>query len=182
MKSTAPLRNKSNVIAATPCRGLSDLVRRMKRAVVVVLLLSLRWINADPPPVKVTVAQLLATPEKFDGKRVDVTGYYRGGLEERSLLADAQAAQEKWTTTNSIWLECAFWLPMRSPLPRDSMSWPEEVEGRTVRVVGTFHYQQPRAADKREGRREVVGYGYFHGIHGGWARAITDMTYFRPTP
>jgi hypothetical protein len=131
---------------------------------------------ADGPAVKVTVQQLLATPKKFVGKRVDVTGYYRSGLEESSLLADARAAKKPWSTDNCIWLEPDIWDPRYHPHGSANIADPNNVLGRMIRVIGTFHYRRVIPADLRTGRTAVLAYGHM----GVWAHAITDIIYLRP--
>jgi hypothetical protein len=68
------------------------LVRRMMR---IALLLSLvcasATASAGESPGKVTVQQLLAAPQKFVGKRVDVTGWYSVHAEDSQLYASSRA-------------------------------------------------------------------------------------------
>ena len=130
---------------------------------------------AEPPPLKVTVHDLLATPRKFIGKRVDVTRYYRASLEDSSLLRRASRRKEEWSSDNAIWLEPDIWDPRYHPHRPPNVSDVDDLKDRTVRVIGTFHYQKIIPADERKRQRWVPAYGHM----GGWARAITNITYFR---
>jgi hypothetical protein len=153
------------------------LVRRMKRtcALLSSLFLAATLAGAEQPPLKATVQQLLVTPKKFVGKRVDVTGYYRLGMEDSSLLADERAAKQPWSTDNSIWLDLEIWDPRYHPHRSPNVADPDDVRGRIVRVIGTFRYRKIISADLRSGRRAVLAYGHM----GVWPRAIMDITYLR---
>src|SRR5947207_7672749 len=96
----------------------------MKRVTVAVLslLCVAATARAGDSPLRLTVQQLLATPEKFVGKRVDVTGWYLAVHEDSNLFASERAVDGN--LDHSIWLQ---------PDTR--------VGNRTVRVIGTFHYQ-----------------------------------------
>jgi hypothetical protein len=150
----------------------------MKRtlACLLLLLLTAGALPAEQPRLKVTVQQLLATPQKFNGTRVDVTGYYRASLEDSSLLASRRVADQEWSTDNAIWLEPDIWDPRYHPHRPPNVSDVDDLKGRSVRVIGTFHYSKITAADERIGQRAVLAYGHM----GGWERAISDITYFRP--
>jgi hypothetical protein len=128
---------------------------------------------ADEQPQHVTVEQLLAAPRKLVGKRVEITGYYRAGFEDSSLLKNARAAKQSWTPDHSIWLD----IPDRRSLHLlPHVSAVKALRGRMVRVVGKFRYRQAIPADSRLNRGAVSGYGHM----GMWSCAITDITYLRP--
>jgi len=150
----------------------------MKRACACVLLplVAAICVAGQQPPLKITVQQLLATPKKFVDKQVDVIGYYRSGDEDSSLLADARAAKEPWSTDNSIWLEPDIWDPRYHSHKSANIADPGDVTDRIIRVIGTFHYREIISADLRTGRRAVLAYGHM----GVWSRAITEITYLRP--
>ena len=57
---------------------------------------------AGDPPLKVTVQQLVATPEKFVGKRVEVTGWYSVYVEDSQLYASSRA-MSSGSIDDSIW-------------------------------------------------------------------------------
>ena len=88
-------------------------------------------------PLHVTVQQLVATPRKFDGKRVDSTGYYRASLEDSSLFVSSEAARQVNTHNNCIWLEPDIWDPRIHPHRPPNVADVDQVRGHTVRVVGT---------------------------------------------
>jgi hypothetical protein len=148
----------------------------MTRATILLLsLLVAASAAAEPQALKVTIRDLLAMPRKFIGKRVDVTGYYRASLEDSSLLARAPRLKEGWSSDNAIWLEPDIWDPRHHPHRPPNVSDVDDLKDRTVRVVGTFHYQKIIPADERKHQRWVPAYGHM----GGWERAITNITYFR---
>jgi hypothetical protein len=129
--------------------------------------------SAGDPPPRVTVRQLLTTPEKFVGKRVAVIGYHNTSPEESSLFASEREARERWGPENSIWLDSTIGhrrLRAAGAAPSDTL------DGRIVRVVGTFRYEPHPIRDKRvpyEARYR--GYGSFRM----WGRAIDNITYFQ---
>jgi hypothetical protein len=150
----------------------------MKRIITpcVVLLLTAGFARADSPAVRVTVQQLLATPQKFAGKRVDVTGFYHTSNGESSLFASERASDQNYGCENLIWLEPDIWDPRYHPHRPQNVAKSEDVERRIVRVIGTFHYQPRPILDKTVPyERRYQGYGSFRM----WARAIMDITYFR---
>jgi hypothetical protein len=115
---------------------------------------------AGQAPVRVTVQQLLATPEKFVGKRVDVTGYYQVYAEDSQLYASSRA-MSRGTIDDSIWLD-----------PQS-----ESVANRRVRVIGTFHYQpRPSLGKCVPYERRFQGFGSYHLNK----RAILNITYVQP--
>jgi hypothetical protein len=103
-----------------------------------------------------TVAQLLASPRKFDGQRVSVTGYYYGDTETTCLYATPDGA--KRGIANSIWVEFRGTPDVSA------------IAGRHARLVGTFHYD-PTARPER-----MRGYGSM----GLWSVALLDTTSFQP--
>jgi len=113
-------------------------------------------------PLHVTVQQLLATPGKFDAKRVDVTGYYRASLEDSSLFVSAVTARQATTHDNCIWLEPDIWDPRIHPHRPANVADVDKLRGHIVRVVGTFSYRL-----HREGWGDL------------WDRAIKKITYFQ---
>src|SRR5438132_11893203 len=91
-------------------------------------------------PQHVTVQQLVATPRKFDRKRVDVTGYYRASLEDSSLFVSSAAARHATTHDNCIWLEPDIWDPRLYPHRPPNIADVDQLRGHAVRVIGTFSY------------------------------------------
>jgi hypothetical protein len=132
--------------------------------------------SAGEPPLRITVRQLLTTPDKFVGKRVAVTGYHHTETEESSLFASEREARKRWGPENSIWLDATLegspflWRRRGGPAPSE---W---VGGRVVTVVGTFRYEPRPIRDKSvpyAGRYR--GYGSYRF----WGRAIDKITYFQ---
>src|SRR5438128_2165325 len=71
-------------------------------------------------PLKVSVRQLLAHPHDYDGRRVDVTGYYIAGMED------------------SIYIDPAIWDPQLHPRKPKDLLDAEKLKKHVVRVIGTF--------------------------------------------
>jgi hypothetical protein len=132
--------------------------------------------SAGEPPQRVTVRQLLTTPEKFVGKRVVVTGYHNTSPEESSLFASEREARKRWGPENSIWLDSTaeaspfLWRRRGGAAPSESL------DARIVRVVGTFRYEHHPIRDKSVPySRRYRGYGSYRF----WGRAIDNITYFQ---
>jgi hypothetical protein len=77
----------------------------MKRVILAFLLLGNGFMGAASPPVKVTVQQLLAEPQKFVGKRIDVTGYCHTSNDEVSLAVSKKADEKPSIFTQSFVLQ-----------------------------------------------------------------------------
>ena len=122
-------------------------------------------LGAAEQPVRVTIHQLLATPEKFHGRRVAVTGYHNTSPEESSLFASERDAREHWDPANSIWLDSTTFHPARS----------DSLDHRVVHVIGTFRYEpRPILGKSVPYAQRYRGFGSYRM----WARAINDITYF----
>jgi hypothetical protein len=122
-------------------------------------------------PVYVTVQQLLATPEKFAGKRVDVTGYYMSGTETSDLFASKHAQNRN--SDQGIWIEVDFPSWRRPP----EVAKFDFFDSRTVRVMGTFHYQpRPYLGNSVPYSKRFQGFGCYRLSK----RAILDITYLQP--
>jgi len=118
----------------------------------------------------VTFQQLLAHPEKFVGKRVDVTGYCHTSVEELSLSETRRADERNSGYDESIWLD----VPAGQSRNIANII---DLERKTVRVIGTFRYQPRPVLDKSVPyERRYRGFGSYKL----WAREITDITYFQP--
>ena|SRR5437867_11029298 len=101
-----------------------------------------------------TVAQVLAHPDRFNGKRISVTGYYVAGNEESCLYPSAEA-RDHGQITQSIWVEFR------------GTSELGPVTHHYARFVGTFHH--------RHLKRPIDGYGQW----GLSPSALLDVTSFR---
>jgi hypothetical protein len=82
---------------------------------------------AEEEPVPVSVIQLIATPERFDGKLISVTGFLVMG--ERAFLCLHREDAEHMLASNSF-----------SVIRTEEMRRNEEkLNGMYVRIVGVFH-------------------------------------------
>lgn len=101
----------------------------MKGWVVIVLVCSLSASvsGAEERPVPVSVIQLIATPERFDGKLIVVTGFLV--MTERTALCLHREDAEHEQASNS------FSVIPTSEMRRDQ----EKLNGMYVRIVGVFH-------------------------------------------
>jgi hypothetical protein len=88
----------------------------------------------------VTVAQVLARPREFVGKRVSVTGFFVAANEESSLYITRESAK-RGDIDRSIWVELHGASNFRAAV------------NRYVRFIGTFHYRSKAAA------KDMRGYG-----------------------
>jgi hypothetical protein len=134
-------------------------------------------IAAGEQPLHVTVQQLLAKPEKFAGKRVDVTGYCHTSNDEISLALSERADEKHHSCENTIWLEPDIWDPRYHPQRPRNVAKPDDINFRTVRVVGTFHSEPQPILDRSiPYERRFRGFGSYKM----WAREIAGITYFQP--
>jgi hypothetical protein len=139
------------------------------------LVLAFECAVAGEQPLHVTVQQLLATPEKFAGKRVDVTGWYLAINEDSQLYTSKDAS--RGDLEDSIWLEPDIWDPRYHPHRPPGVSDSRRVENRTVRVIGTFHFQpQPDRGRSVPYERRFQGFGSYSLNK----RAIDHITYIQP--
>ena len=134
-------------------------------------------IAAESPPARVTVQQLLDSPEQFAGKRVDVTGYYRAGTEDSCLIRCRECANGQDFTTNSIWLDPVIWDPRYHPQRPPKVAKSDAVENRMVRVIGTFRYE-PNPILGKDVPYEFRYRGF--GCYSMWPREIADITFIQP--
>ncbi len=133
---------------------------------------------AESPPVKVTVQQLLDSPARFAGTRVDVTGYYRAGTEDSCLLQCKDCANDPDPMKDSIWLDPVIWDPRYYPTRLPNVAESSAVENRIVRVIGTFRFE-PRPILGKDVPYKFRYRGF--GCYSMWPREITDITFIQPT-
>ena len=100
----------------------------------------------------VSLLRLLATPQDFDGARIQTTGYARFALEESALYFDKEGSDNLRADT-AIWLSFAPGVSADECGDRDRVSF----------VEGTFH----------------AGFSGHVGVFGG---ELTDVTRCRPLP
>jgi hypothetical protein len=78
--------------------------------------------ECDDIAVKVTVRELLTRPQHYDGRRVDVTGYYRCDHTHASdLWPDAATGKQHLDSDLSIYIDPASWDPQLHPKQSKSM-------------------------------------------------------------
>jgi hypothetical protein len=127
---------------------------------------------ADAAAIKVTVPQLLATPTRYNGRQVDVVGFYQGSYEDSSLYASARSAahlqDDPKSELKTIWIEANIY-DKRFGNPPQSPKSPEYHFAGRVRVIGTFRYRP------RNPHRFPQEYSHL----GLWPCALFDVTYFR---
>ena len=133
--------------------------------------------GAESPSLKATVQQLLDSPERFTGQRVDVTGYYRSGTEDSCLMRCKDCANGPDPTKGSIWLDPVIWDPRYYPQRLPKVAKSDVVENKVVRVIGTFRYEaRPILGKDVPYERRFKGFG----CYSMWAREITDITFIQP--
>ena len=92
-----------------------------------------------------TVAQVLAHPRDFAGKRISVTGFYVAANEESNLYITPEAAK-RGDIDRSIWVELPPWpmdsnraIEFRRALKRYRENYRNGLAGH-IRLVGRFRY------------------------------------------
>jgi hypothetical protein len=118
-------------------------------------LLALSLLVSSVSAKDVSVRELLARPQHFNGKRVAVTGYYLVATETSCLFTTREAAKH-FDASTSLWVE------FRAAPKVDSIA------NRRARLVGTFHYDPTVRA------KVLHAYGNL------WSAALLDVTEFRP--
>lgn len=78
-----------------------------------------------------TMVRVLANPENYDGKRLQLKGYYTSGVEYRCLLLTKEHA-EIGDLSNAIWIE--------SPGPEVDKRLVADIKHNHVTVIGIFRY------------------------------------------
>jgi hypothetical protein len=149
----------------------------MKRMVVSIcfILCVAGHVSAVEQPLRVTVQQLLATPGRFAGKRVDVTGWYVAFNEASDLYASKKASYTD--LDHSIWLEPDIWDPSSRRQRPLGVADSRRVDNRRVRVIGTFHYQpRPDLGPRVPYAKRLQGFGSYRLSK----RAILNITYIQP--
>src|SRR5262245_5256598 len=122
-----------------PAVAYLRLVRRMTRIFPLALLLACSGSFAAPQvPLKVSVRELLAHPDKYDNQRVDVSGYYTAGMEDSFLWPDSRTSKRGDPFDASVYIDPVTWDPTKHPnRSRDILdAW--SGHHRRTRVIGTF--------------------------------------------
>ncbi len=110
---------------------------------------------ASAAPPAVALIDLLSHPQRYDGRRVSVTGYYYTDSETSCLYVD-RAASKQGGVDRSIWVEYRGVPDVTA------------IDHRQARLVGTFHYRPKARPD------DMRGYGSW----GVWTAALQDTTSF----
>jgi len=105
---------------------------------------------ATPPPIAASLIQLIAHPEAFDGKRVQVSGFVRLEFEGNAIYLH-QDDERHGILKNGLWLN----------VERLSKAQRLEMDGRYAFVEGTFSMED-------------------RGHFGLWSGAIGDITRIEP--
>jgi len=66
--------------------------KRACHCIVGIILIALSLQRCVAQAISATVPELLASPEKYNGKRISVTGYYIGGFADSRLFANSKSA------------------------------------------------------------------------------------------
>jgi hypothetical protein len=82
--------------------------------------------TADREPGDITVRELAARPNDYEGKRVAVIGYYSSAMEESAMYDSTSTGPEN---AFAIWVRPGW------------RSWLCQAANRYVRAVGIFHHR-----------------------------------------
>ena len=91
-------------------------------------------------------------------------------MEDSSLLASSHAADGEHSTEKSVWVDVETCDPRYHPHLLPDVSPLDDLVGRTIRIVDTFHYSKITPANPRIGQRAVSAYGHM-GVMGARARS-----------
>ncbi|PYI75592.1 MAG: hypothetical protein DMF01_07190 [Verrucomicrobia bacterium] len=130
---------------------------------------------AEEPPIKVDISQLIKHPKKYNGQRIEVTGYFVSSCEFCfSLWPDIRTARQSDTYQRRIAVGKAA-PHVNIPNP------PSEFDG-YVHVVGTFRYKRlwrRQHPDKTDSHVEIVEANMGYGMGGLDDKELTKITEFR---
>jgi hypothetical protein len=138
----------------------------MTRIVTLALLLGCgASVAAAQTPLKISVRELLAHPDKYDKRRVDVSGYYTAGMEDSFLWPDSRTSKLGKPFEASMYIDPVTWDPTKHPKRSPDILDAWSGHRRRTRVIGTF-------------RSHPIPPGVVtNASHG---PTITDVSYFRP--
>lgn len=106
--------------------------------------------------ISTPLIRLLAHPEEYEGKHVEVIGYYHSEFEERSLYLTKDDATNL-NTQNGLWIGS-----IAKEADKNKVHF---IKKGFVRVAGTFSYRPTRGA----------------GHMGLWPAELKDITFFATT-
>ena len=101
-----------------------------------------------------SLIRVLANPEKYDGKRIQLAGYYSKSFESVGLFLSKTDARVG-NIQNAIWVN----VPERSG-PKDRI---QQLKRGYVNITGTFHYQPQNG----------------HGHMGVWPAELREVTFLQ---
>jgi len=110
--------------------------------------------SAQEELIRCSIINLLASPESYDGKRIQVIGYARIRFEGNALFLSEESAKHE-VVENSVWLDFSGWPGDRQALAKRG--------NRYAIVIGTFSQSET-------------------GHLGGWFGGITAIERFDPWP
>lgn len=88
--------------------------------------------DAKPAPVKLSFVQLIANPQKYQGKLVEVAGFLHLGFEDNALYLHKED-YERLLFKNGIWVD----------VPTEQVKSAADSSDHYVSVVGTFDARKP---------------------------------------
>ena len=148
----------------------------------VILAAANRELHAEEPLIKVDVNQLIKYPKKYNGKRVEVTGYWVTSCEHCSGLYPSFEAEQrsplsgKWVYlgrfARDIEMPNAFRKRISKPYP--------DYDG-YVRVIGRFEAvetQKPKVVSRSDKMERVILPGF--GWMGTESKQMTQITKLEP--
>ena len=125
--------------------------------------------SAEPQVIEsISLIQLIANPEAYNGKTVRVSGYFHRKFEDSALYLSKEAA-DYLEARNAIWVNFAKNIDVKTDIiPHDSRRRIADLDCQYVGLVGTFTF------DKR-------GNGHMGGFSGELnevARGSVDRRYY----
>lgn len=139
--------------------------------------------SANEPPIKVDVNQLVKHPKQYNGKRVEVTGYWVTSCEHCSALYQSFEAEQRSPLSGHLVYLGKFASNIQMPKPfRQRISKPYPDYDGYVRVVGRFEaveVRPPKVVSRSDKVERVImtpGFGWMRTE----SRQITEITKLEP--
>ena len=162
---------------------ISYMMRGSLLCALVIVFVALTANAASELPIKVDINQLIKHPKKYNGKRVDVTGYWVTSCEHCSDLYPSFNAEQK-SPLSGNWVYLGKFAPnIEMPTAfRKRISKPYPDYDGYVRVVGKFEaveMQKPKVVSRSDKMERVIitqGFGWM----GTESRQITQITKLEP--
>jgi ribosomal protein S16 len=112
--------------------------------------------NCLAPATKVTLSELKNNSVKFNGKYIDVIGYYKSGFETSAIFKNSRSTNNE----NALWLRFAN-THMRNIKTQKDFTEPDEnkkIDGKKIRVIGLFNNVNKGHLDQYFGAVEQICY------------------------